>query len=415
MNTAKTLFLILFLSFIVGNQFTASAQISDIESEIRSHESEKELLIKGRYMLLDSLESGRTEKAGEVLDYLMGLSEDLLPFLPDEYFLILYWLNDYDNLYDELQTYLLNDGAEVDGIWQLEPTDLILPQLRRWTQNHEDQLRKKIDEHLEPGEKRNFLHLYLSQLLNRNNYSVESEWQKSLNADATEFLNKYPNSKWTRFVKNNIRYRYELSTWFLGFNFGGGYNGLTKDLKNRYGNSGSMDFELFFGYNRLGLALDAHIAFLRNKMAESFTFEDGFEVTWPEDAAARFYRFSLNAFSHIKLSNDFYAVPIAGIGLSSIGPTEEDMEDFPELEVFKTGYFETFNIGMGLQWRFKKNIEQYSSVFTGQYREQSNWYLQLRYVFSEPQFQRKLAGFEGQYHTVTLSIGGFGRGYRRKL
>ena len=415
MKTPRTLFFIIFLSFVVNDQFTASAQISDIETEIRSHKSEKELLIQGRYMLLDSLESGRTRKAREVLDYLMGLSEDLLPFLPDEYFLILYWLSDYDKLYDELQIYLLNDGAEVDGIWQLETADLILPQLRRWTRNHEDQIRKNIDEQIEPGERQDFLDLYLNQLLNREAYIIESERQKSLNADATEFINKYPNSKWTPYVRNYVRYRYELSPWFFGINFGGGYNGLTQDLKSRYGNTGSLDFELFFGYNRLGLAFDGHIAFLRNKMAESFTFDDGFEVTWPEDAAARFYRLSLNAFSHMKLSKDFYAVPIAGIGFSSIQPTESDMEDFPDLEVFKTGYFETFNIGVGIQWRFKKNIEEYSSIFSGAYREQSNWYLQLRYIYSEPQFQRKLAGFKGQYHTVTLSIGGFGRSYRRKL
>lgn len=415
MNKIKGNKILLFLVFALGIQSgLLTAQQPNIEKQIRAHSSQRDLLIQGRYMLLDSLESGKIEKAKEVREYLMGLSEDLLPFLPNEHFLILYWTREFDLLEEELRLWLLDEGIQPDGVWRLAPEHSILPQLLRWTSKHEEELRSAIDEDIEVGQQNEFLHLFLTHLLD-GGYRSDSEAQQEVNAEATSFINRYPDSEWAAYVRENIRIQFEVSPWFGGFSLGGGYNGLTSDLKRRYGNTGSMDFELYGGYHRFGLAFDAHIAFARNKMAESHTFDDGFEITWPAGAPARLYRLSLNAFAHMPLTESWQIIPIAGIGISSIDPTESDMEDVPDLEVFKTGWFETYNLGVGVQWKFRQSINSGSLWYDQGYTEESTWYLQLRYIYSEPRFQRKLRDFEGHYHTLTLSIGGFGRSYRRKL
>jgi len=390
-----------------------NAQTPDIEREIKEHKSQRDLLIQGRYMLLDSLEAGKTEKAIEVRQYLMGLSEDLLPFLPEEYFLILYWTGEYDLLEEELGVWLLREGTRPDGVWQLAPEHAILPQLTRWTENHEEALRAAINENVYYGKQNEFLQLFLTYLL-RGGYDPATDAQQEVNAEATQFLDRYPNSEWRDYIRENIRIRYELSPWFGGFNIGGGFNGLTRDLKGRYGNTGSLDVEIYGGRKQFGLAFDAHIGFMRNKNEETFTFDDGFQVSWLEDDPARLYRLSLNSFAHIPITPAWQLVPIAGIGMSAIEPTESALEDLPELEVFKSGWYETYNLGVGLQWRFRTWSNQDKIGLGSIYTEQSTYYLQLRYVYSQPQFQRKLRDFEGHYHTLTLSIGGFGRSWRRK-
>lgn len=415
MNKIKSNKILLFLVFALGIQSgLLTAQQPKIEKEIRAHKSQRDLLIQGRYMLLDSLEAGKTEKAIEVRKYLMGLSEDLLPFLPNEHFFILYWTQEFDLLQEELRLWLLDDGMQPDGVWRLAPEHSILPQLARWTQNHEEELRKAIDEEVYYGKQNEFLHLFLTHLL-RGSYGADVATRAEINAEATHFLDRYPNSEWAPYVRENIRVIYDLSPWFGGGSIGGGFNGLTSDLKNRYGNTGSLDFELYGGYHRFGLAFDVHIGFMSNKNEESYTFDDGFEITWPEGDPARFYRLSLNSFAHLPITPSWNLIPIAGIGISSIEPTESDLEDIPELEVFKSGWYETYNLGAGLQWRFKTNSNQNIYNLGTNYSEQNTYYLQLRYIYSEPQFQRNLRDFEGHYHTLTLSIGGFGRPYRRKL
>jgi hypothetical protein len=124
----------------------------------------------------------------------------------------------------------------------------------------------------------------------------------------------------------------------------------------------------------------------------------------------------LKGFTHIHLGSKLIFAPIGGIGLSAIEPTESDMEDIPELEVFKTGYFETYSLGAMLRWKFGTSSNYNYSIFLPHsYREESTWYLQLKYVYSEPRFERKLTGFEGHYHRISLGIGGFGSSYIRKL
>jgi hypothetical protein len=412
LKSNKTLLLLVFTFAIPSGLLIA--QQPQIEKEIRKHQSENDLIIQGRYMLLDSLKAGKTQKAIAVRDYILSISEELLPFSPEEHFLILYWTGEYDLLLEELRLWLLSDDTQIAGVWQLSPQYSILSQLIENSKKNEAELRATIDKEVYWGLEREFLQLYLSHLLNRV-YRVDSDQQQAVNEEATAYLNRYPDAEWATYVRENIRVIYELSPWFAGGSLGGGFNGLTSDLKNRYGNTGSMDFELYGGYHRFGLAFDVHIGFMSNKNEESYTFDDGFEITWPEGDPARFYRLSLNSFAHLPITPSWNLIPMAGIGVSSIEPTASDLEDIPELEVFKSGWYETYNLGAGLQWRFKTNSNQNMYNLGTNYSEQNTYYLQLRYIYSEPQFQRNLNNFEGNYHTLTLSIGGFAQPYRRKL
>jgi hypothetical protein len=406
-------FLTLLLS--IGSQGVLWAQVPTISDEIRSYKSQKELLIQGRYMLLDSLKAGKIEKVKEVRDYLMmDLDQDLLAFSPREYFLILYWTEEYDLLLDQMEIWAQEEIPEFDGLWILPLEDMILDRLARWTRKHRDSLDLRIDSAFPPGEAHDILHLFLNHLVLKGGvYGTE---QEVLNDEASEFLEKYPNSSYLNLVREEIRYQWVLSPWFGGVTLGGGFNGLTNDLKTRYGNTGSLDLELFAGYQRWGLMADLHFGFTSNKVKESYTFDDGFEVEWPAGSGARLYSFGLKGFTHIHLGSKLIFAPIGGIGLSAIEPTESDMEDIPELEVFKTGYFETYSLGAMLRWKFGTSSNYNYSIFLPHsYREESTWYLQLKYVYSEPRFERKLTGFEGHYHRISLGIGGFGSSYIRKL
>ncbi len=409
--------LLLFVFLLLGGGMYGVlwSQVPNISNEIRAHESPKDLLVQGRYMLLDSLKAGKIEKVKEVRDYLMmELDRDLLAFTPGEYFLILYWTEEYDLLLDQLEIWAQDDIPEFDGVWSVPSEDMIFDRLARWTRRHRDSLDLRIDSVFPPGETHDILHLFLNHLTMED--GVYGADQEVLNEEATEFIEQYPNSDFINLVRERIRYQWELSPWFGGMTIGGGYNGLTRDLKTRYGNTGSIDFDIYAGYKRWGLMADFHLAFTKNKVNESYTFDDGFEVEWPAGSGARLYSFGLKGFTHIHLGSKWMIAPIGGIGISAVEPTESDMEDIPELEVFKTGYFETYSLGAMVRWKFGKSSNNNSSIFIPNgYQEESTWYLQLKYVYSEPRFQRKLVGFEGHYHRISLGIGGFGRSYRRQL
>jgi len=390
------------------------AQVPEIENEIRAHRSEKELLIQGRYMLLDSLKAGNIEKVVEVRNYLMTLSDDLLAFLPSEYFLILYLTGEFELLEEELRIWILDDDSKVEGVWQIKGEDYILPQLKLFAQKREIEIRQSINDEVYFGMQNEFLQLYLTYLLKETYSGFDSPDQQEVNEEASHYLERYPNSEWNSYIREYIRIVYGPSSWFGGLAIGGGFMGLTQDLKRRYGNTGSFDFEIYGGYKQYGMAMDLLFGITENQIEQTYTFSNGDEIIWRAGEAATVFRGTLNFFTYLKITDKFTLVPIAGIGLSSINPSQDEEDRNQDLEVFETGEFETYSIGGALQWRFSRSSGT-NNLFFGRNPEESRWYLQLRYMYSEPRFQRKLTGFAGVYHNLTLSIGGFGRPYRRKL
>lgn len=417
-RTYSKRYILVFRFLLIGSWIAAAsmlrAQVPEIENEIRSHRSEKELLIQGRYMLLDSLKAGNIEKVVEVRNYLMTLSDDLLAFLPSEYFLILYLTGEFELLEEELRIWILDDDSKVEGVWQIKGEDYILPQLKLFAQKREIEIRQSINDEVYFGMQNEFLQLYLTYLLKETYSGFDSPDQQEVNEEASHYLERYPNSEWNSYIRKYIRIVYGPSSWFGGLAIGGGFMGLTQDLKTRYGNTGSFDFEIYGGYKQYGMAMDLLFGITENQIEQTYTFSNGDEIIWRAGESATIFRGTLNFFTYLKITDKFTVVPIAGIGLSSINPSQDEEDRNQDLEVFETGEFETYSIGGALQWRFSRSSGT-NNLFFGRNPEENRWYLQLRYMYSEPRFQRKLTGFAGVYHNLTLSIGGFGRPYRRKL
>src|SRR6056297_1762179 len=195
-RTYSKSYILVFRFLLIGSWIAAAsmlrAQVPEIENEIRAHRSEKELLIQGRYMLLDSLKAGNIEKVVEVRNYLMTLSDDLLAFLPSEYFLILYLTGEFE-------------------------------------------LRQSINDEVYFGMQNEFLQLYLTYLLKETYSGFDSPDQQEVNEEASHYLERYPNSEWNSYIREYIRIVYGPSSWFGGLAIGGGFMSLTQDLKRRYG------------------------------------------------------------------------------------------------------------------------------------------------------------------------------------
>src|SRR6056297_1569830 len=238
-RTYSKSYILVFRFLLIGSWIAAAsmlrAQVPEIENEIRAHRSEKELLIQGRYMLLDSLKAGNIEKVVEVRNYLMTLSDDLLAFLPSEYFLILYLTGEFELLEEELRIWILDDDSKVEGVWQIKGEDYILPQLKLFAQKREIEIRQSINDEVYFGMQNEFLQLYLTYLLKETYSGFDSPDQQEVNEEASHYLERYPNSEWNSYIREYIRIVYGPSSWFGGLAIGGGFMSLTQDLKRRYG------------------------------------------------------------------------------------------------------------------------------------------------------------------------------------
>ncbi|WP_324721514.1 hypothetical protein [Salinimicrobium sp. HB62] len=394
---------ILLLLLLLMTFAHSHAQSDSLQQEILNYEGTKSQIIsRGRSLLLDKFLEEDMERVKAIKTYLMREVEnnDYLAIYPGENWLLLYWTGEYEELLNAVISF--DENAMNKLILQIKPEhDMFYAKVQQKTFLNKPVLKWEIERSKLSDVDKDFLVLYLEYLL--SNPEDSNNEQERINSLADNFIAKHPNSDYIDYVKENIRFRFVASNWGLAFEFFSGYGFLTGNLSNSFKDNIPMGVAFDVEYKKWTLYLRNYIGFSSNK--EERPFNGG---VWEKDSQVRIY-LPEAAIGYAIVNNERFKIsPFAGIGATSFGPTEYDIEKEPGVEEagldFTTTYTAGFNIDYKLNWG--------TGLLAPNSPKHSYWFIRLRYGFAAPQFGQE---YSGGMHYVTIGLGGLYRGSKREL
>lgn len=398
----KTYYLgILFLFFSA----VSPAQDKDLEKEIMQYsESKVDLISKGRRLLTDKFLEGDIAKVLEVKNYLINEVEDgyYTALYPTELFMISYWTGEYDQLANSIVSLDKEKLARYNRTIA-PPRDMLYVKLieRSW-ENLEMLENKILVSPLETVQK-DFLLLHLNYMVSGDPLMVMS--QEEVNQMAELYMETHPSSPYVDYIRNNIRYHFVPNDWGLGMELFTGYGMLTGELSNQYSNTVLVGFDFEIEYKKLTLFLRGYVGIGKLKKDREFStgiWEKGSSSNIGIPEASIGYAILEN--SKIKLS------PFVGIGGFEVTAPQPDIDKFPELddaEIFSTAY--TF----GINANFKLGWDTAAHLMYSVPPDKSYWFFRVRYGYTLPQINQ--VGHNGNFHHITIGLGGIHRGLKREI
>ena len=391
----RKLFITVIITFAILQAFS---QVDSTERQILSYNDSKSVIIsKGRSLLLDKFLENDMDKVKEIKDYLLekGEDENYIVFYPAEYWLILYWTNEFEELSSSIIKY---DSAKIASYYtRICPSqDMLYAKLLLKSRENVQtitNLIKKADIDLEI---RDFLQLNLESLV------IENEsFQDTLNIQTDNFLKAYPETEYKDFTRKYIKFKLVPKNWGMAFEFFSGYGIFTGTLSNNYTNNVPLGVAFDICYKKIELYLRDYIGF--NSTKKDFDYSTG--VYEKSSSTTVFIPEASLGFA--ALDNDrFKLAPFAGIGGLLIAPPFAKTDKEPELKEVSISAF-TYNLGVSFDIKFGK--KGYA------FRPKSSYgFLRIRYGYSIPNFSKKYDEFSGGTHYITVGVGGFSRGLKRK-
>ena len=399
MKQLAFLFLLMILS--IGT----FAQRDSLQNEILNYDDGKsELISKGRRMLLDNFIDENLEKVKEVKDYLTREVEndDYMAFYPAEYWFILYWTKEYQQL---LTSVIQFDESFANSMrYKIKPVnDLLYSKLLAKSIGFKDYLVAKLHESSLTDEEKDFLIMNLHYLISgEQNQQVT---QEELNTMADEFLGQNPNSNYEAYTREYIRLKYVPSKWGFGVEFFSGYGIFDGSLAEEYKNNVPMGVAFDLCYKDFNLYLRDYIGFSRN--LNEWNYGSGI---WEKNSQVRVFLADITLGYTLLENSAFKIAPFAGIGTSGIGPTQYDLDKEPDLENVELDFSGTYSLGLNFDIKLGRPK---IAIVSQNKPEDSYWFLRLRYAYNWMKFDKKFDGFNGNMHYVTVGIGGLGRTIKR--
>lgn len=395
----KALILLLNIIFLSTNIF---AQEDSLREEILNYENPQfELINKGRLMTIDKLLEFDKKKVTQLLNYLVSTEEksDYVVFYPAEKWLLFYWTEQYENVIEGVLKY---DYAYVEMIYSKirPPEDLLLVKLIYILKEQNINIKNQIRISGLSQEEKDFLLLNLDYLL--MDYDSNSA-QDGINVTANNFLNDYPSSKFNNYIRSYVRNEYIPSNWGLAFEFFSGYGIFTGDLNKNFTNNVPMGIAFDISYKRINLFLRNYIGF--SKTTDSIPFKSG---VWSNNSQVRVYLPEASLGFVTFDSRRFKIIPFAGISSTSVSPTQNDITKFPYYDDLGLDFTTTYTMGINFDYKLGKSKTRMVSL-----NEQAYWFLRIRYAYNQPQFNSRYHRFDGDFHYITVGIGGFGRSIKR--
>lgn len=377
------------------------SQIETIKSQILDCEDSKSMIIsKGRTLLLDKFMAGDLNKVDEIKDYLIeNEGDDYFAFYPAEYWFILYWTEDYEELAESLQQF---NATNIDGYnTRIAPLhDMLYTKLNEKSIDNEATLKKQIQDAEIDTETKQVLSMNLDWLLLEDRKSDTA--QDALNTLANNFLETYPYSNYEAFTKTYIRFKLVPKDWGMAFEFFSGYGIYTGNLGNSFTNNIPIGVAFDICYKNFELYLRDYIGF--NKTKKDFDYSLG---TWRKDSKATVFLPEASLGYVVYNDNRFKLSPFAGIASMDIGPTLNDREDTPELKEVSLEFTTTYTVGFNFDIKFGPR-------HTPKYNPKTSYgFIRIRYGYNMPRFEKKYDGMSGNMHYITIGFGGLARGLKR--
>ncbi|MCL2738824.1 MAG: hypothetical protein FWE30_05200 [Bacteroidales bacterium] len=381
--------------------FKVFGQIDSIAKQIMNYGDSKSVIIsKGRSLLLDKFLENDIDMVREVKNYLIekGEDENYIAFYPAEYWYILYWTSDYEELSNSIKAF---DSTAIASYYsRIHPfEDVLITQLRLKTREHAQKIITKIQGAVIDDEMKSFL------LLNFESMTMKDEsFQDALNIQADNFLKTYPETEYKDFINKYVRVKYVPKNWraTLEFFLVSGYGMLTGELNNNYTNNIlPFGFSIDVYYKRFELYL--RFAFVNNKTKRDFDYSTG--VYEKGSTMQIFFPEASLGFAALQ-SGRFKLAPFAGIGAVSIGVPLDSSKRNPALKELSQSAF-SYNVGATIDIKLGKMGYQFRPTSNG-------GFIRIRYGYSMPQFSSKHNGMSGAVHQISIGYGIFLSALRRE-
>lgn len=385
-NSIVILFTILILSY---SQTVAQVKDSlrNIEEEILSvEESDLEILSKSRKLLIMKLNDGNFEKAAEIKSYLDNkfAGRKIILFYPVEEFLLNYWISD---LSPNLDTAALNKitGEGYQNFIE-PPDDLFFSDLLYFSYNSLEFVRDEIKTSAFTAEEKDFLNIFLEYLI-----SFDPEFnitQERLNELCNKFIEAYPYSIYSEFIRQNIRYVVQFSDYSFGFDLSVGGGNFGKRISSQFNNP--INFGIGFDLKYHNILLNSRI--MINGLSVKKEFE--YYGIWEKDLDLTLVIPEIS-FGYLAVaSEDIKIAPYAGIsGLLFGVPENEDGYKAADVELNE------FSYTTGLNFDFKV-AESFVNEYSPSFQE---WYVRFRLGVTNPVNPHRPI-FEGPLYTLTIGI-----------
>lgn len=398
---------VLFLS-LLSISLSSVAQSDSIRSEILKYESSNfEIISKGRRMMIDKLQEEDFQKMAEVKSYLkteMG-KQGLVAFTSMEYWLILYWTQEFEELLLDVE----NIGYQKDAPRKVQRggytgvfRDGLLAKLKEKSHGQKHILDIIIDNAKLQREHKDFLKLHLNYCL--SGYVVDTIDQELLNKQSDRFILNYPSSTYVPFVKKVIRYKEDISDfgwgWDLYFGYGTFNGGISQTFSDHFtfGMSINMEYK--------NVVLDASFSLASSVLKKDVLYNN---IVWDKDRNADVFIPSATIGYTFFGKRQINITPFAGVSSLYIAPSYEDMQSYSP--------FEEIEFNSGPSWNTGVSINFSSRAFSSpSYTRRVSKYkmtMKLKYNYLQSGFGKDSYGLDGSLHQVTLGFGGFVRRVRR--
>ncbi len=388
---------LLFTVIITVITFQAFSQVDSTKMQILNYEESKSVIIsKGRSLLLDIFIENDMVRVKEIKNYLIEKGEDdnYIALYPAEYWLILYWTCEFEELTNNIIKY---DSTKIASYYTKIPPsqDMLSSKLLNKSRENVQTITNWIQNANISNEKKDFLQLNFESLI-----MVNESFQDNLNSQADNFLKAYPQTEYKDFTQKHIIFKLVPKNWGMAFEFFSGYSVFTGTLNKSYTSNVPIGVAFDICYKRFELYLRDYIGF--NSTKKDIDYSNG--VYSKGSSTMVFIPEASLGFA--VLENDrFKIAPFAGIGGLLISPPSGKTVKEPELDEVSISAF-TYNLGVSYDIKFSK--KGYS------FRPKSSYgFLRVRYGYNIPNFSKKYDGVSGATHYVTVGIGGFSRGLKR--
>ncbi len=385
----KRLMLALVLTLTLANAFAQPGTRK--EAGTRSQE-----ISQARTILLDKfLEKDKLAVMLEIDRLMVYDTDDYLAIYPIEFWLLSYWLNDYEAILSSNKLIIQEQTANEKQTMRITPPqpDYLAPKLMEKLTQEKERLVEELKRSKTTDEEKAFLMMHLESLLP----SADSEQaaQDSLNTMADKFLDQYPDSEYAGFTKKYIRVKYTPSkngagyTFFLGkFLFGG-------NLPAYY--THPTLFGLSFELTSKAWLYQLNLAIGLNKTRADMPVHS---TTWPKGSKATGGYINLSAGRYLIDKKHIAVAPHVGVGVFGLDPS--NTEDHPEYKGagIRTGIAGSAGLITDFRLKTKNNTQ-------GMYSQPgvSTTFIRLGYEFIASPLKNNFVDYSGNVHKITIAIG----------
>lgn len=372
--------LLLFLPILSFSQSYDSIE----EEIIGARPSKYELVFKARFLLIEALENSDKKAIQKFSSYLIWthrLSNN--SSLGADEIILLYFVNsDFENILSSIKS---NPSANYSFRYHLT-SELRIKLVNYLKANQSFFVSKIFLSHLKEDEKQ-FLKLYFDFELNNVEFMVDDKTLS--NNSAKDFIEKFPQSPYTYYIRKFILIEKERMDWQLGMNLRLGWGMYSGDLANKLSNgiNGLLGFELFYKKWMLNFKMQTS----NSEVTDSIR---GVDLTLSPGQKTNYLDFNLGLGYDLLDGEKMSLTPYAGIGLSSLSQREGPRgEDAPIVY----NYSPSLNMGVNYSYFFGKiRPNQHYSLNYNQWL----WGVNMGYHMTS------LTGFDtkGLLHGLTIGL-----------